>query len=118
MVYKFEKFKVWTLSLELLDLIYELSNDLPDSEKYNLKSQLIRAGTSISLNIAEGSTSQTDAQQKQFIIYAIRSLTEVIACLRIIDRRNYCLESVTLFETNKICSQLFKRLQAFNKSLK
>lgn len=118
MVYKFEKLKVWKLSLELLDFIYELSNELPDSEKFNLKSQLIRAGTSISLNIAEGSTSQTDAQQKQFIIYAIRSLTEVIACLRIIERRKYCLESATLLETNKLCNQLFKRLQAFNKSLK
>ncbi len=118
MEYKFERLKVWKLSLELLDLIYELSDDLPDSEKFNLKSQIIRAGTSISLNIAEGSTSQTDSQQKQFIIYAIRSLTEVIACLRIIERRKYILKSDTLLEINKLSNQLFKRLQAFNKSLK
>lgn len=118
MEYKFERLKVWKLSLELLDFIYDLTNELPDTEKFNLKSQLIRAGTSISLNIAEGSTSQTNAQQKQFIIYSIRSLTEVIACLRIIERRKYSIESATLLEINKLCNELFKRLQAFNKSLK
>lgn len=118
MEYKFERLKVWKLSLELLDHVYDLVEELPQTEKFNLKSQLIRAGTSISLNIAEGSTSQTDAQQKQFIIYSIRSLTEVIACLRIIERRNYLPETTTLFEANKMCNELFKRLQAFNKSLK
>jgi four helix bundle protein len=42
-------------------LIYEIGNQLPRSEEYNLKSQMIRAATSVTLNIAEGSTGQTDA---------------------------------------------------------
>jgi four helix bundle protein len=39
--------------LEYTDLIYELAGKLPKSEEYNLKSQIVRAATSISLNIAE-----------------------------------------------------------------
>jgi four helix bundle protein len=62
MAYKFEQLEVWQLSLEYIDLIYQLSEKLPRSEEYNLKSQIIRAATSISLNIAEGSTGQTDAE--------------------------------------------------------
>jgi four helix bundle protein len=88
MAFKFENLDVWKLSLEYSDLIYELADKLPDIEKYNLKSQIIRASTSISLNIAEGSTGQSDAEQNRFLGMAIRSLIETVACQRLITRRN------------------------------
>ena len=80
MPYKFEQLEVWKLSLEYTDLIYELAGKLPKSEEYNLKSQIVRAATSISLNIAEGSTGQSDAEQARFLGMAIRSLIEIVAC--------------------------------------
>ena len=61
MGYKFEQLEVWQLALEYTDLIYPIANKLPRSEETNLKRQIIRAATSIGLNIAEGSTSQSDA---------------------------------------------------------
>jgi four helix bundle protein len=66
MPYKFEQLEVWKLSLEYIDSIYVLAAKLPKSEEYNLKSQIVRATTSISLNIAEGSTGQSDAEQQGF----------------------------------------------------
>ena len=60
--FKFEKLKVWQLALEYIDLIYEIAAQLPRTEEYNLNSQLIRAATSVALNIAEGSTGRTDAE--------------------------------------------------------
>ena len=118
MKYKFEKLDVWDISLELSDFVYEIADILPDSEKYNLRSQIIRAVTSISLNIAEGSTSQTDNEQSRFIGYAIRSLIEVIACLRIIERRKYLKESTLKSNTEKSIHKLFVKLQAFRNALK
>jgi four helix bundle protein len=59
-VYKFEKLKVWKASMRYLDLIYEIIEQLPKEEKFNLSSQLRRAATSICLNIAEGSMGQTN----------------------------------------------------------
>jgi four helix bundle protein len=56
MPFKFEQLDVWTLSIEYVDLIYALAEKLPKSEDFNLKSEIIRAATPISLNIAEGST--------------------------------------------------------------
>ena len=71
MPYKFEQLDVWNLSLDYMDLIYDVAGKLPKSEEYNLKSQIIRAATSISLNIAEGSTGQSDAEQARFLGMAI-----------------------------------------------
>ncbi len=45
--YKFQKLKVYQLVLEYVDAIYNLSAQLPDSEKFNLSSQIVRAATSI-----------------------------------------------------------------------
>ena len=118
MEYKFEKLDVWKISLDLSDLIYDIATQLPDIERFNLQSQIIRASTSISLNIAEGSTSQTDAQQSQFIGYAIRSLVEVIACKRHIERRNYIADKIQLAKTENLCDTLFIKLQAFKNALR
>ncbi|MDR9409562.1 MAG: four helix bundle protein [Balneolaceae bacterium] len=117
MRYKFEDLDVWNLALDLSDLIFELAKELPDEERYNLISQINRAATSIALNIAEGSTSQSDGEQSRFLGYAIRSLIEVIGCLRIIERRKY-IQNVDLTDNAEdLCDQLFIKLQAFKKSL-
>jgi hypothetical protein len=52
MQYKFEKLEVWKLAMKYNELVYELTNQLPKSEKFNLNSQMRRASTSIALNIA------------------------------------------------------------------
>jgi four helix bundle protein len=58
-VYKFEKLEVWGLSLDYSDLIYSIARQLPETERFNLAAQIIRAATSIALNIAEGSTGKS-----------------------------------------------------------
>jgi four helix bundle protein len=117
MKYKFEELEVWQLSLELNDKIYQLSSRLPETEKFNLRTQINRAITSVSLNIAEGSTSQTDSEQNRFLTYSLRSLIEVIACLRIIERRDYIDMDGEMNNAEKIIQKLFMKLQAFRKAL-
>jgi four helix bundle protein len=77
------------MSLDYIDLIYEIAEKLPRSEEYNLKSQIKQAATSVAFNIAEGSTGQTDAEQARFLGLAIRSLLETVACQHLISRREY-----------------------------
>ena len=117
MTFKFEKLEVWQLSLEYSDRIYHLATSLPTREQYNLKPQMIRAVTSISLNIAEGSTSQSDAEFARFIGMAIRSLVEVIACLHLARRRKY-VDSKTFNDVYTFGEKLFAKLQALRKRLK
>jgi four helix bundle protein len=54
MAFKFEKLEVWAEAVAYIDLVYTLVEQLPKSEEYNLKSQFVRAATSVALNIAEG----------------------------------------------------------------
>ena len=112
MAYKFEGLEVWQLSIDYLDLIYTIANKLPREEQYNLKSQITRAATSVSLNVAEGSTGQSDPEQKRFIGYAIRSLVETVACQHIIKRRNYAVAPVMLQDAYRQSERLFAKLQA------
>jgi len=117
MSYKFEQLEVWKLSLAYIDTIYALAEKLPKSEEYNLKSQIIRAATSVSLNIAEGSTGQTNAEQARFLGMAIRSLIETVACQQIIQRRGYLQEEALLNKAYEDSQTLARKLQAFRKSL-
>ena len=117
MAFKFEKLEVWELALLYADLIYEIAKQLPRSEEYNLKGQIVRSVTSIALNIAEGSTSQSDAEQGRFVGMALRSCVETVACLQLIKRRKYIAEGP--FEVAyAFAEKLFAKLQAFRRSLR
>ncbi len=117
MSFKFEQLDVWNMSLDYSDAIYELAEKLPESERFNLRSQITRAATSILLNIAEGSTGQTDPEQSRFLNMAIRSLIETVACQRLIARRKYVNEKVFMEKLDLQAQELVKRLHAFRKSL-
>ena len=104
--YKFQELRVYQLALDYVDAIYTLSAQLPDSEKFNLSSQIVRAATSIALNIAEGSTGQSDAEQNRFLGHAIRSYLETIACLDLIERRNYISQD-TIMSVRQLGHELF-----------
>ncbi|MGA7731579.1 MAG: four helix bundle protein [Chloroflexia bacterium] len=117
MHFKFERLEVWQLSLDYFDLIYVIAGQLPRSEEYNLKSQIARAATSITLNIAEGSTSQTDAEQARFIGLALRSLIETIACQHLISRRKLLDDLTPLRQAYLQAQTLFAKLQSMRKAL-
>lgn len=106
-----------TGALENLDLLYRLSKKFPSEEKYNLTSQLHRAGTSIVLNISEGSTGQSDAEQNRFLGLSMRSYLETVACLDIAQRRTY-LDVDEVNKTTEFGHRLFTKLQSFRRSLK
>ena len=110
MTFKFEKLDVWQDSLDYLELIYQIASNLPDAERYNLRSQIIRAATSVTLNIAEGSTGQTDAEQTRFLGMALRSLLETVACLHIIHRMDFVTDRTELRQAYRAAEVLTRRL--------
>ena len=116
MMYKFQKLEIYQLALDYLDLLYEIVDRLPRREEYNLKSQMPRAGTSTVLNIAEGSTSQSDPEQSRFLGMALRSFIETVACQDVIERRNY-LTAEELLPSRELGQKLFAKMQAMKRSL-
>lgn len=113
---KFQKLEIYQLALCYLDLVYSLAEKLPRSEDYNLRSQLIRAATSVVLNIAEGSTGQSNPEQSRFPGMALRSLVETVTCQEIIERRKYAVESDPV-ELSECGHKLFAKIQAMRKTL-
>jgi four helix bundle protein len=104
------------LALAYVDAVYELSRLLPEREKYNLASQIERAATSIVMNIAEGSTGQSDPEQNRFLGLALRSYLETIACLDLIARRSYItIDGLSALRDQG--HQLFIKLSTFRKAL-
>ena len=93
MAFKFEKLEVWQKSLSLSLDIHDLTRKFPREELYILTAQIRRAADSVALNIAEGSTGQTNAEFKLFLSYAIRSAIEVVACLYIGRKRDIIKEN-------------------------
>ena len=116
MPFKFESLDVWQRALEYIDLIYALVEQLPVNEQFNLRSQITRAATSVALNIAEGSTTQSDPEQARFLAISIRSLIETVACIEIIRRRNI-VPADNLDTAYSYAEILLRRLQAFRRAI-
>ena len=89
MSFKFEKLIIWQLAMDFGEEINTIANSFPQTERYNLSSQILRAVDSIALNISEGSVEQTIPEFKRFLNYSIRSIAEVVTCLHKAKRRNY-----------------------------
>ncbi len=114
-LHKFEKLEVWQLAVEYTDLCYGIAAQLPKGEEYNLASQLRWAAVSVALNIAEGSTSQSDREQARFIGMALRSLIETVACQHLIYRRSYLAQATPLREAYQVSETLAAKLQALRR---
>lgn len=117
MAFKFENLKVWQRSIDLSGEIYELTESFPKKEMYVLTSQIQRASDSIALNIAEGSTGQTNPEFKRFLSIALRSSIEVVSCLHMGRRRKIITED--RFEYfYEFLTELTKSIQALRNSIK
>lgn len=117
MPFKFEKLEVWHLAIEVANDVHLLTRNFPKEEMFSLSSQMKRAADSISLNIAEGSIGQSNAEQVRFLGYAQRSAMEVVNCLYLAIKRNY-INQETFGKFYSELDKLAAKIQAFKNHLK
>jgi four helix bundle protein len=117
MSFKFEELKVWQKAIDLSCEIHKLTLSFPKEELYILTSQIKRATDSISLNIAEGSTGQSDAEFNKFLGYALRSGIEVISCLHLGKKRDLIDNDIFVKLYNETETVIIM-IQALRKSIK
>jgi four helix bundle protein len=77
-MFRFEKLDVWHKAIDMSDLIYTLTKQFPDNERFGLTSQMRRSAVSIASNIAEGSGRISTVEFLRFIEIAYGSLMEQI----------------------------------------
>lgn len=117
MALKFEKLVVWQRSLELSNLVSGVACKFPKEELYVLSSQIKRAADSVCLNIAEGSTGQTNAEFNRFLAIALRSDIEIVACIFIARGRNI-ISSEDFEAVYKMCEEVLVMINGLRRSLK
>ena len=117
MAFKFEKLIVWQKSLDLSDELNHLTKTFSKDEVYVLASQIKRAADSVSLNIAEGSTGQSNPEFGRFLGIALRSNIEVVSCLYLAQRRGYIAKD-KFEKIYKMCEEILVMINSLRNSLK
>jgi four helix bundle protein len=112
-----KKLELWKEAVELVVIIYEITNNFPKEEEYGLKSQLKRAAVSVPSNISEGLTRRTNADKIHFLNIADGSLSEIDTQLEIslrlkfIDTTKYEIIENKLIIIQKLLSGLIRSLK-------
>ncbi len=114
-IYSFEKLSVWKESIELVKIIYKITNRFPSEEKFGLTSQLRRASISISSNLAEGTSRNTNKDKAHFTTISFSSAMEVLNQFIISKELNFVLEKDYILVRVKI-EKITNMLNALRKS--
>jgi len=116
MSFKFEKLIVWQKAVDLPSDVHELTKTFPKEELFILTAQIKRAADSVSLNIAEGSTGQSNAEFNKFLGYALRSNIEVVGCLYLAQKRNL-IKQEHFFKLYNQCEEILAMLNSLRNTL-
>jgi four helix bundle protein len=85
----FRDLQVWQRGMDVVEMVYRVSSEFPQSEVYGLTSQLRRAAVSVPSNIAEGHSRTSTKEYLNHISMAQGSLAEVQTQLEIAKRLGY-----------------------------
>ena len=96
---------VWARAMDIVEVCYKLSKQIPQSEIYGLISQIRRAAVSIPANIAEGYGRKTLGEYIQHLSIANGSLQELETHLMIAGRLDYVNED-DIFPALEACSEI------------
>jgi four helix bundle protein len=108
-VFRFERLDVWHKSAVFANRVYEATKAFPRAEQFGLTSQLRRCAASISANIAEGSSRNSDRDFSRFVEIAYGSLCETVSYLFL--AKSQC------FMSPGDCGQLYKDAEELGRML-
>jgi len=112
-IHSYKDLIVWQKSMDLVVLVYELTEKYPKSELYGLTSQTRRSAVSIPSNIAEGRRRSTRKDYRNFLVIAYASGAELETQLELGRRLKYLSES----DFQKVNGLLEEVMKMLNKML-
>ena len=107
---------VWQKAMDLVVLIYQVTNNFPQSEIYGLVSQMRRSAVSIPSNIAEGKVRGTKKDYRNFLLISFGSGSELETQLEISKRLNY-IDEINFIEINNLLTEVMKILNVMTRKL-
>lgn len=116
-VQSFEQLLVWQESQNLAVAVYSAVRNFPEEEKFGITSQLKRASSSVSANIAEGFGRKSTNDKLHFYAIAYGSLLETKNFIYLAKRLKYLLDDQEAPLINQVIS-CQKLLNAYTKAHK
>ena len=113
----FKKYDVWNISHEFVLRIYDLTEQIPEKEKYQLITQMQRAAYSIPSNFSEGCGRDSDKDFNRFIQMALGSAHELEYFILLSKDLKYIPEEKFIELTEEI-NEIKRKLYNLSKKLK
>lgn len=117
MIQSYNEIKAWQLGMELVTLVYQLTERFPQNEMFGLTNQIRRASVSVPSNIAEGFGRNSNGDFSHFLSMANGSLCEVETQLLIAKNLGFITQDAYEQLINKTL-ECGKVLRAFWKSVR
>lgn len=92
-MHDFKSLRVWQDAMDLVEQVYRISQNFPDTEKFGLTSQIRRSAVSIPSNIAEGARRNSDKEFRHFLGIANGSGGELYTQLILAARLGFIEEA-------------------------
>ncbi|MBU0549750.1 MAG: four helix bundle protein [Candidatus Omnitrophica bacterium] len=92
--FDFEKLNVYQKSLDFIDEISKVYKQLPREFRYSLGNNLIRAGLSITNNLAEGNGKRSKKEKNRYFGTSLDSVRECISVFNVFKRQNLIPEGI------------------------
>jgi len=115
-MHRFKNLKIWQESMELTVEVYKITSEFPQNEKYGLTSQIRRAAISISSNIAEGSSRNSNKDFSRFLSISLGSAFELETQL-IIANKLHLIDEKSLKNIITSLSEIQKMIIGFQNKL-
>jgi four helix bundle protein len=115
-IVSFRDLEVWNLAMDLVLLVYDLATGLPNSERFELSSQLRRAAVSIPSNIAEGHA-RRGKPYRNHVLIALGSTAEIDTQIEIAVRLGL-LDAPHVAPARALLARVGQMLHGLERSLK
>ncbi len=83
-MYNYSDLIVWQKAMNLVELVYKTTGQLPNEEKFGLTCQIRRSAVSIPSNIAEGAGRNSKKSFRHFLEISTGSVNELKTQLEIV----------------------------------
>ena len=119
-MHNYLELNIWKQSRELVKIVYQLSEAMPQSQLYGLTNQMQRAAISIPSNIAEGAGRNSDKDFSRFLSMANGSAFELETQLFLcVDLGYFSKENVKpiILRLKEVQKMIFRFIEKLKRNL-